>query len=128
MAGTQTSGRTCNGNGTCSDPTVKSCDQYVCGPTACKISCMMDGDCISGDYCDGGGNCQPRKLPGKSCGVTDECAAGVCSAQGVCCDSTCDGMCMTCKDPVAPGTCRPDTTSPGCIAPPPPPPDAGVSI
>jgi hypothetical protein len=117
--GTQTSGRTCDGSGTCQDPTVTGCGQYVCGATTCKIMCMTEADCVGGDYCDGNGKCQPKKGPGKGCSATDECAAGVCGAQNVCCNVTCDGTCMTCKDSSAPGTCLPDTTSPGCVVTPP---------
>jgi hypothetical protein len=106
-AGTEVSARTCNGSGTCSPATIKSCDQFVCGPTACLTMCSSVADCITGDYCDANGNCQTKKAPGAACGSTLECASGVCGAENVCCDSTCGDTCMSCKLSTSPGTCKP---------------------
>ncbi len=122
--GIQTSGRTCDGNGTCSPATSKACTPFACGATACKVACASDMDCINGDYCDTSGNCKTKKSPGDTCGSTVECAIGVCGAQGVCCDTACSGTCVTCTLPTSPGTCMP-STDPSCLVPPPPS-DAGA--
>jgi hypothetical protein len=91
--GSQTPAAFCDGAGNCSMPAAQSCDQYVCGPTACKTVCATDMDCIAGDYCDMTQMCQPKKAPGAACTSTGECAAGICGAAGVCCDTT-DATCM----------------------------------
>jgi hypothetical protein len=107
-AGVQMSGRTCDGAGNCPPAEIKSCDQFVCGPTACLTMCSSEADCIAGDYCDSGGNCQTKKAPGAPCGSPNECATGsVCGAEGVCCDNSCSGPCESCKLSTSPGTCAP---------------------
>jgi len=108
----QTSAQTCDGAGTCSPATVTACDPFVCDVTTCKTKCLSDLDCIPGDYCDPTTHCQTKKTPGSACGSTAECATGVCGAEGVCCDTACNGTCQTCKLPTSPGTCSPDPTCP----------------
>ncbi|HXJ23164.1 MAG TPA: hypothetical protein VMT03_23300 [Polyangia bacterium] len=112
-AGMQVSARVCDGAGNCPPATTTPCDPFVCGPTACKLTCASAADCISGDYCDAAGSCQTEKAPGTACGSTSECATGVCGAEGVCCDTTCDGLCMSCKLAASPGIC---STVSGCAA------------
>jgi hypothetical protein len=49
----------------------------------------MDGDCISGDYCDGTHQCVPQKQAGQPCQANDQCASLICGVVGgVCCDPT----------------------------------------
>jgi hypothetical protein len=133
-AGTETRAAFCDGAGSCAAPVVRACDPFVCGPTACLTVCVLDTDCIPGDYC-AGGTCRTKVAPGATCTSTAECASGVCGAEGVCCDSACDGSCESCRQVTSPGTCRPldagTTCSATCscdgagmcsVCPPPPPP------
>jgi hypothetical protein len=51
--------------------------------------------------------------------VNDECASGFC-ANGVCCDSACDGACESCNQPRTTGQCTPlpnPDAGLGCEAP-----------
>ncbi len=50
--------------------------------------------CKAPASCDGEGTC--RANIGDECGNTSDCWTGVCS-DGVCCESACDGVCMTCN-------------------------------
>jgi hypothetical protein len=79
--GTQTSGRTCDGAGTCQPATTAACGNFVCGGATCKMTCAGDSDCITTAYCDTNHICQTKKSPGDPCGSTNECATGVCCTQ-----------------------------------------------
>jgi hypothetical protein len=43
---------------------------------------------------------------GAACADGRQCTTGHC-ADGVCCDTACDGVCLTCNPPSSPGTCSP---------------------
>ena len=58
------------------------------GPTAC-IKDLVD-----------------KRNAGQACGCNDECRTGFC-AQGVCCNSACDGVCQACNRTSGPGVCGP---------------------
>ncbi len=72
----------CDGNGACSD-VKKSCGAYACGPTACKSSCTVSGDCALGFHCSAGA-CVPTEGLGKECVAASACASGFCT-DAVCC-------------------------------------------
>ncbi|MBI3070863.1 MAG: hypothetical protein HYY84_01920, partial [Deltaproteobacteria bacterium] len=64
---------------------------------SCRVICAVDGDCMSGNYCDtGGGTCIAKKAPGQACGGAYQCAAGYCT-DGVCCGSQTCGTCQMCN-------------------------------
>ena len=42
---------TCDGAGSCEQPTSQSCGAYVCDATTCKTSCATDKDCGDAYYC-----------------------------------------------------------------------------
>ncbi|HEY7373426.1 MAG TPA: hypothetical protein VIF57_14800 [Polyangia bacterium] len=46
------------------------------------------------------------RLPGQTCMTSLDCASGFC-VDGVCCNTTCAGECMTCTAPGKVGTCWP---------------------
>jgi hypothetical protein len=55
---------------------------------------------------DGGNDAPVNRANGQKCEVDDECNSGVC-AQGVCCSSKCDGVCMSCAVKTNVGFCGP---------------------
>ncbi len=92
-----------------------SCGAYpssVCnGGTApaCATSCPTVGGtaaCDPGAVCTSGmpNTCQSPGGPGDPCTVTNECTSGLTCAQGVCCQTACDGVCNRC-DTSGNGTC-----------------------
>ncbi len=98
----------CNGTGTCVDSGSVTCGgTYICAGDSCQ-SCSdnvingteVDVDCGGGAPCAGCG-------PGSPCpnGGTD-CANGLC-VDGVCCESTCTGLCVSCGLAGTEGTCSP---------------------
>jgi hypothetical protein len=94
----QTNQGTCNGTGTCVMGGTMSCGPYACNPagTMCLTSCISDGDCASGNYCNtGASQCIAKKSKGAPCAGPGECQTGAC-ADGVCCDTSCAGNCQTC--------------------------------
>ena len=91
-------GESCGGGTEC---VSASCADGVCCDSACSAACMAcdlvtsvgeckpipagndpDGDCSTGETCDGAGAC--KKLEGERCGLGVECLTGRCS-HDVCC-------------------------------------------
>jgi hypothetical protein len=93
---TLTSGRTCDGAGTCQPATTIACAPYICnGSTACKAACAVDADCQSPNICDPMTNlCGNKKRLGQPCGSSAECLTGNSCVDGVCCST---GSCPTCQ-------------------------------
>jgi hypothetical protein len=104
---TLTSGRSCDGNGTCQAATTIACAPYVCnGATACKAACTMDADCLSPDICDLQTNlCGTKKRLGQACVGTSDCLTGDSCVDGVCCASVCQDPCFACNLPGSAGAC-----------------------
>jgi hypothetical protein len=99
---TFTPGSTCDGNGACETPAATSCFPYACGTNVCKVSCTVAADCAAPAICING-SCGLKGL-GKTCADGSECLSKFC-AQGVCCNSACNGSCQTCALPTSLGTC-----------------------
>lgn len=70
--------------------------------TCSPIKNAMDDVCGGESICDDAGAC--RKLLGKACASSVECASGNC-VDGVCCGSGACGTCQSCAVPGAEGTC-----------------------
>jgi hypothetical protein len=70
----------------------------VCSPIRNATDDSCDGDSI----CDGSSEC--RKVLGKVCAFSSECASGHC-VDGVCCGSAACGTCQACAIPGSEGTC-----------------------
>jgi hypothetical protein len=96
---------TCDGAGKCTTPTTTSCFPFTCGVAACKNTCTANADCSGNNVCING-SCGLRS-PGSPCNVGTECTTGVCSAEKVCCDTACNGPCVSCKLPATNGKCSP---------------------
>ncbi|HVX97140.1 MAG TPA: hypothetical protein VHK47_19645 [Polyangia bacterium] len=99
---TFTAGSTCDGSGACVTPAPSSCFPFTCGAKACKAACKADADCSAPAVCIAG-SCG-LKGAGKACADGSECLSKFC-AQGVCCNSACNGSCQTCALPTSLGTC-----------------------
>ena len=95
----------CDKNGGCG-PATSGCGGYVCASeTACGARCSGDGGCESAFFCDGA-RCKEDLEVGASCKDNDDaCKSGHC-AQGVCCQTGCDGLCESCVLPGSVGTCE----------------------
>ncbi len=66
----------------------------VCRPCGSTADCQLDFAC---DKNIAGGTCVPKKVNGQKCATGAECASGFCpGADGVCCDTPCDGTCVAC--------------------------------
>jgi hypothetical protein len=81
-----------------------SCAPSTCANGGCTLACASDRECTAPRACVNG-SCGPRGI-GQACGAATECASGFC-ADGVCCESGCDGVCVSCAQPSAPGRCLP---------------------
>jgi len=99
---TLTSGRTCNGTGTCLAATTSACDPFTCGTGACKTSCTADTDCVSPNVCMG--SVCTKRPNGATCTANTDCANGIC-AQGICCATACTATCKSCALAGTLGTC-----------------------
>ncbi|HZL19845.1 MAG TPA: hypothetical protein VFG23_19075 [Polyangia bacterium] len=96
---------TCDGAGVCVTGPSLVCTPYACVNGGCYA------DCIGPDACAVGASCVDSSCRGTGsldglCSVNAECLTDVC-AQGVCCASTCDGVCSSCALPGSLGTCTP---------------------
>ena len=117
-----------NGEG-CSSSTASTCTSGNCvegvccesascaGPCkSCNVSghegtCVLaqagtevPGSCSSGQACDASGNCKTNN--GQACSSASACASGFC-VDGVCCNSACNGMCVSCNQAGLAGKCSP---------------------
>lgn len=98
---------TCDVSGSCATGTDSVCGNYKCNATntACSTSCMNDGSCAGGSYCDMGSHvCIAKKLIGVLCGGPNECNSGYC-VDGVCCNGACASDCQACNVASVAGTC-----------------------
>ncbi len=94
----------CDGSGSCVQST-QSCGNYLCGATACKTTCTVDGDCSSASlYCNAG-QCVPKVANGTTCGGASACTSGFCVG-GLCCDSACATAGYTCSAAGSVGACK----------------------
>jgi len=97
---------TCSGDGARLMPAQKDCAPALCGSSDCIVMCKSDNDCVSPKKCDlTTGKCGPGAM-GASCTDGSECQSTHC-VDHVCCESACQGKCMTCALPTAPGQCKP---------------------
>jgi hypothetical protein len=97
----------CDGEGHCSSGPVVTCAPFTCNPVdgmpRCFDRCTTAAECVSGRECLAG-SCG-KKIIGAACSDAAECTSGFC-VDGTCCDSKCDGPCLSCAQVGAMGTCR----------------------
>ncbi|HVV17508.1 MAG TPA: hypothetical protein VHH90_09920 [Polyangia bacterium] len=93
----------CDGLGTCVTTPSEDCGPFRCGTGgACATTCTVSADCASGASC-ADGNCGKRPI-GAGCAASADCNSGIC-AQGTCCATNCDGICLSCALPGSAGAC-----------------------
>ncbi len=90
-----------------------SCSPYLCpgNSATCATACRSNADCASGHFCSMRsteiGTCEALLENGLRCAADAECVSGHC-ADGVCCDTACDGACDSCNQAsTRPGHCSP---------------------
>ncbi len=106
------SGKICKGDSaTCIDSPGVTCAPYACDAAACRTNCATDGDCAADSYCTAAGTCAARSTLGVACNGGRECVSGLC-VDGVCCNGVCRGVCESCNEPGATGTCAAVVGSP----------------
>jgi hypothetical protein len=98
----------CDGKGNCVMGPALTCAPFGCDPSGqaphCFATCTTPAQCVPGRDCID--NSCGKKLPGATCTDGPECVSGFC-VDGVCCDSKCDGPCLSCGQVGSPGVCRP---------------------
>jgi len=101
-------------DGTCSvvpksSPGSPSCAPGTCNGIDADCPCVKNSDCATGACVVATGRCAGAGSAGTSCTDASACLTGHC-AQGICCDTPCDGPCETCsggQDALSLGTCTP---------------------
>lgn len=89
------SGQLCDGGGTCAPVDSTPCsDGFICSNNKCLTLCGNDSDCTVGHFCNVGA-CADLLPNGAGCTKAGQCASAFC-VDGVCCDTACEGKCMTC--------------------------------
>ena len=101
---TVSGGNICDGNGSCKPGPARVCWPFGCASGDCLTTCTSDADCAAGVQCIGN-SC--GKLPnGRACDRGDQCASANC-ADGFCCNTSCNGTCVSCDQIGFEGQCRP---------------------
>jgi hypothetical protein len=92
-------------DGAAGDP---GCNGYLCNGAAgfCPVSCADDTDCAPTHHCDATKSCLAKKNNGEPCAGANACKTGIC-ADGVCCNTACNGICEACNVAGAAGACTP---------------------
>ena len=95
----------CKG-GACVVSPDQTCAPFRCDAitSSCLTECINDTQCAPGRSCENG-SCG-KKPVGLACKANSECDSNTC-ADGVCCNTACNGACVTCSDPTALGQCVP---------------------
>ncbi len=105
--GTLTPAATCDANGECIEQAPMTCNGAVCADAvSCTGNCTGDMDCLETHYCAPSGMCVPDGDDGDPCARGDMCQSGFC-ADGVCCNTACNGVCVSCNQPTSVGMCTP---------------------
>ena len=108
LNGVLTPAALCDGAGVCAPRSDQVCVDNVCADAiSCTGACETDLDCLEVQFCDPETRqCMNKQPDGDPCRHASECDSGVC-AEGVCCASRCEGVCVTCNLPGVAGQCLP---------------------
>jgi hypothetical protein len=87
------------------------CVGGVCCNTACTGSSMTCAAPGSVGTCTAAAATSTPQANGAACKQASDCASGFCVGS-VCCNTACDGSCMTCGATGAVGTCTPTASCP----------------
>jgi hypothetical protein len=101
--GIQTAAANCDGAGNCPTAVTKSCNQFVCGATACDMSCTGNSQCVSGAACVNG--------------TCTACTSGETVCSNACANVLSDGAnCGTCGHSCQGGQCSGGSCLPVTLA------------
>lgn len=79
----------------------QTCQTGICENTPLGVQdTSAPNTCAGNNACDGAGQC--KKNNGQACTLASDCLSNLCVDGGVCCATTCSGLCQTC----ASGTCE----------------------
>ncbi|MFL5348112.1 MAG: hypothetical protein ACJ8AT_25245 [Hyalangium sp.] len=96
--------------GTCSNVPAGTpeevCGAYLCSglSPSCPPACTTNQQCRAPALCIND-KCQEPQPPGQPCTEASQCQSGFC-ADGVCCNTRCDGSCESCGVSGSLGTCK----------------------
>jgi MYXO-CTERM domain-containing protein len=102
-AGVATLPENCRGDGTCPAVETQDCAPSTCGGNQCVGNCVVDAECVAGDYCSAG-VCVKKVADGTTCSDDRQCGSGHCT-DGFCCNSACGGQCQACDVSGSEGKC-----------------------
>ncbi len=88
------------GYGDCDGDPVNGCETDLATVNQCG-TCTQDNDCPPDFFCDGQ-HCMKKYLPPHECARNEECHSGICTDEGFCCGTPCNGPCQSC----ASGSCK----------------------
>ena len=87
--------QTCNPKGYCGEGKVTNCGNYKCSNNVCPTTCTSSAQCLDDTFKCLDGQCVKPSIVGDTCKDSKQCKGGHC-VEGVCCDTVCDGACMSC--------------------------------
>jgi hypothetical protein len=97
---------TCSAAGACTRPAPMLCAAGYCASgTSCQMMCE-EGRCPGATFCAPSGVCETKRANGSTCSSDVVCDSAHC-IDGVCCETTCDGTCLSCALRGTEGTCSP---------------------
>lgn len=79
----------------------QTCQTGICENTPLGVQdTSTPSTCTGNNACDGAGQC--KKNSGQACTLANDCLSNLCVDSGVCCATTCSGLCQSC----ASGSCE----------------------